>query len=86
MKQIPDESDYSEMLFSFDRSEEQEIKQTQFLYSYYVTKLKLLKKDNPFDYITKEQSNKEMLYKDMISGCATYLHDLKYISKNNNKK
>jgi len=78
MKQSLKETDPIEILFNFDPGDKQEEVQIEFLYSYYVAKLKILRRDNPFEYITKEQAVKEDLYKDLIASCACYLHELKF--------
>jgi hypothetical protein len=83
MKYTPKETDIKEILFSFDTSEEEEEKQIEFLYGYYVAKLRLLRNGGPEKYITKEQEDKEVLYKDMITSCASYIYSLKFKRINN---
>jgi len=81
MKETPKETDPKEIMFNFDKTEEEEEKQIEFLYSYYIAKLRFLRMDNPENYVAKEQANKESLYKDLISACACYLHDIKFKKK-----
>jgi hypothetical protein len=83
MKENPEKANLEEILFNFDTSEEQEEKQIEFLYSYYIAKLKMLRKENPYLYTTKEASTREALYKDLISASACYLHELKFKPKKN---
>jgi len=85
MKETPKETDIVEIMFNFGTSEEQEEVQIEFLYSYYIAKLRILRRENPFEYITKEQASKEGLYKDLISACACYLHELKFKPKKNER-
>jgi hypothetical protein len=85
MKETPKETDLVEIMFNFDTSEEQELKQIEFLYSYYIAKLRIIRRESPFEYITKEQASKEALYKDLIAACACYLHELKFKPKKNER-
>lgn len=79
---ITEESPRSfQILFNFDTSLQEEIQQVEFLYSYYIAKLKLLRKDNPEPYTTRELSDAELFYKDMISATACYLQSLKQKKK-----
>jgi hypothetical protein len=65
------------ILFKFDTTLDQETNQVEFLYAYYVSKLKLLRKNNYEPYTTKELSDAEIFYKDMISATACYIQSLK---------
>ena len=85
MKETPKETDLVEIMFNFDPSEEQENIQIEFLYAYYIAKLRIVRRENPFEYVTKEQASKEGLYKDLIAACACYLHELKFKPENNER-
>lgn len=85
MKVTEESSKTFEILFNFDTSLEEEIQQVEFLYSYYIAKLKLLRKDNPEPYTTRELSDAELFYKDMISATACYLQSLKQKKVKNEK-
>lgn len=74
-----------EIMFNFDTSIEKDIEQTEFLYGFYIAKLKLLRKNNPEPYTTRELADEEIFYKDMISACACYLQSLKHKKKNNER-
>lgn len=74
-----------ETLFNFGTSIEGELQQTEFLYSFYIAKLKLLRKNNPEPYTTKGLADEEIFYKDMISACACYIQSLKIKKKENER-
>lgn len=77
------ESTHFEILFNFDTSIEKDLEQVQFLYGFYIAKLKLLRKNNPEPYTTRELADEEIFYKDMISACACYIQSLKSKKKKN---
>jgi hypothetical protein len=74
-----------EILFNFDTSIEKELEQIEFLYGFYIAKLKLLRKNNPESYTTRDLAEEEVFYKDMISACACYLQSLKLKKKKNER-
>lgn len=82
MKQT-EEKNKSEILFNFDMNTKEESDQIEFLYIYYIAKLKLLRKSRLDWYITKEQADAETFYKDIISACACYMETLKLKKKKN---
>lgn len=82
MKQI-EEKNKSEILFNFSTSIKEEQDQIEFLYTYYIAKLKLLRKSRLDWYITKEQADAETFYKDVIAACACYMEALKLKKKKN---
>lgn len=65
-------------LFNFTTEPEELKEQIEFLLSYYVAKLKLLKSENFEGYITAKQAPEETFYKDVISACSLYLQETKY--------
>lgn len=85
MKITEESSSSFQILFKFDTNLEEELTQVEFLYSYYIAKLKMLRKENLEPYITKELADKEMFYKDMISATACYGHSLKQKKKQNER-
>lgn len=76
-----DESKTFEILFKFDLSIEEEISQVEFLCSYYIAKLRMLRKENPELCTTKDLFDTETYYKDMISATASYFESLKVKKK-----
>jgi hypothetical protein len=72
-------------LFNFDVTLKDEIEQVEFLQSYYVARLKMLRKDNPEMYITRELADAETFYKDMISATTCYHHSLMIKKKQNER-
>ena len=87
MKVTEEESSNSfEILFKFDTSLDEELNQVEFLYSYYISRLKLLRKYNYEPYTTKELSDSEIFYKDMISATACYIQSLILKKKENDKR
>jgi hypothetical protein len=76
MKINEDSTEKPKILFNFDPGIKEEYNQVEFLYSYYVSKLRLLKSTNPENYITKEMADTETFYKDMISATACYMQYL----------
>lgn len=78
-----------EILFNFDMTVEEELHQTEFLYSYYIARLKLLRTPKTERYITNAQADSEVFYKDMIAACAAYMQSLRFKKKKderNNKE
>jgi len=63
----------AQLLFTFDLTQKELVEQTQFLYGYYVAKLKQLRSARP--YVNNYRAAQEVLYKDMISACACYLQE-----------
>ena len=74
-----------EILFNFDTSIEKDLEQTEFLYGFYIAKLKLLRKNNPEPYTIRDLADEEVFYKDMISACACYMQSLKSKKKKNER-
>jgi len=67
--------------FTFGKDKEELYNQAEFLVTYYVARLKLLKSENL--YITAEQAAEETFYKDVISACMLFLQDKENIKTNN---
>lgn len=86
MKLDPENELKFEILFNFDLNALEDTKQTEFLYSYYIAKLRLLRNNNYSPYITRDQDDQESFYKDMISATACYLQSLKKLSLKQLKK
>lgn len=86
MKITEDEaSNTFRILFKFDLSIEEEINQVEFLCSYYIAKLRMLRRENPELATTKELFDTETYYKDMISATASYLESLKVKKKQHDR-
>lgn len=66
--------------FTFTGNSDDLLKQVEFLSSYFIAKLQILRKSN--DFITREQAAEELFYKDMISACACYIQSTKYEKSN----
>lgn len=75
-----------EILFKFDQSLDDEIDQVEFLYSYYIAKLRMLRKENPELCTTKDLFDTETYYKDMISATACYFESLKIKKKKHDRR
>lgn len=81
MKQKPEEPvKETQTLFNFSLTQRELLEQTEFLYGYYVAKLKQLR--NTRSYVSKYRASEEILYKDIISACACYIQE---VSKKPNK-
>lgn len=74
-----------EILFNFDTSIGKILEQTEFLYVFYIAKLKLLRKNNPEPYTTRDLTDEEIFYKEMISACACYMQSLKSKKEENER-
>jgi hypothetical protein len=82
MKQKEKESvKETQTLFNFSLTQKELIEQTEFLYGYYVAKLKQLR--NTRSYISKHRASEEILYKDIIAACACYLQEVSTKSNKN---
>lgn len=69
----------AQLLFTFDLTQKELLEQTQFLYGYYVAKLKQLRSAKL--YVSSYKASQELFYKDMISACACYLQECSIKSK-----
>lgn len=74
-----------EILFNFDLSIDEELNQVEFLCSYFIAKLKMLRKENPDLATNKELFDTETYYKDMISATASYIQSLKVKKKKHDR-
>ena len=86
---MKEEATHFEILFNFDSTLETNLEQTKFLYGFYIARLKLLRENNPEPYTTRDLTDEEIFYKDIISACACYIQSLKYKKKKhegNNKE
>lgn len=64
-----------DILFTFSKDKEEIKKQSEFLLSYYTTRLKLLRSENYNLYITAEQAAEETFYKDIIASSMLFLQE-----------
>jgi hypothetical protein len=71
-----------ERFFTFTGNSEDLLKQVEFLSSYFIAKLQILRRSN--DFITREQAAEEIFYKDMIAACACFIQVKKH--ENTNKQ
>ena len=82
MKQKMEEDKPDIVNFSLKDDYQEVYQQADYLLSYYVTKLKILKKNSLEGYVTAEKAPEEAFYKDMISSCMLFISDYKKIKKN----
>jgi len=61
------------LLFTFSLTQKEFLEQIEFLYGYYVAKLKQLRRRN--SYVRKFRAAEELLYKDLIAACACYIQE-----------
>ena len=84
-KEQEESSNNFEILFNFDLSIDEELNQVEFLCSYFIAKLKMLRKENPDLATNKELFDTETYYKDMISATASYIQSLKVKKKKHDR-